>query len=177
MHRVPGGRGDQSDPLGYGRDRFLVRWIEESLPVQLFLQLLKGQSQLSDPIRLDRIAAQLVLSAGDIDRRLTGGNHLHPVPQLKPQKLGPALKHHTPQRALLILQRKIVVPFVGDRIVGHLALHRQLGHPPVPCQHAVHICPHLTGGQDCIRLSAHRAPSFCTALQVRMAAPMALSVE
>ena len=126
VYRRPRRGGDDGDAPGEFWQRFFVGGIEQPLPVQLVLQLFEGHIQVAHAVGGQAIAIQLVRAVPRVDADAAGGNDLHAVFRLEPQLHGRALEHHAPQRALAVLQRKVVVSGRVHLVVGHLAPQQQV---------------------------------------------------
>ena len=174
-HRRPCRRGDQGDAPGIGGQRPFVGLVEQALPQQLLLQLLKGYVQVPRSLRGQADAVQLILPVPWEHGDPPGGDDLHPVLRAEAQGGGVPPEHDAPQCPLAVLQRKIVVPGGIHLIVGQLPPHQQAGEEPVPVHPALDIAAYLGGTEDGLFSHASSPPS--RARRVRMATPMALSVE
>src|SRR5699024_3100685 len=118
-------------------------------------------------------AVQLVLPVPGEHRHPAGGNDLHAVLRPEPEGQGLPLEHDAADSPLPVLHGKIVVARAICFAVVYLSPNIQGGQFPVPVQQGFDILVDLGKRVN----GAHvRSPDF-TALQVRMAVPMALSVE
>ena len=126
MYRRTRRGGDDGDTPGEPGQRLLVGRVEQPLPVQLLLQLLKGHIQVAHAVGGQTAAIQLIRAVPRVDADAAGGDDLHPVLRLEPQLHGRALEHHAPQSALAVLQRKIVVAGGVYLVVGDLPPQQQV---------------------------------------------------
>ena len=169
-------RSHQSDAPRHPGQGLLVLLGKESLAQQSFFQLFKGYKQVPRTLWGEADAVHLVLPVPGKDGYPPGGDDLHPVLRTETQGGSIPPEHHAPQGPLPVFQGKVVVAGGIHLIVGQLPPHQQTGQKPVPVHKAFDILSHLTGGEDG-RFLSHWALSRSRARQVKMAVPMALSVE
>ena len=135
--------------------------------------------QISHPVGSQQIHIELITTVPGEYRHPAKGHHLHTVLRLKAQVLGRRTKHDTAEHPVGILQRKIVVARGVFFIVGNLAPN---GHTPqigVGIEAGFQILVELTDGQylGFHGKAAHPRRPLSSARWVKMATPMALSVE
>ncbi len=94
--------------------------VEQSLPVQLVLQLFKGHIQIPHAVRRQLGAVELIGPVPWEHADAAIGDDLHPVLRPEPQLHGAALEHDAPQSALPVLQGEVVMPGGVYLIVGQL---------------------------------------------------------
>ena len=169
--RSTGGGGDDGDGMRIFGDRLLVRRIKKALLGQLFLQLLERNVKIARAVGCERIAVELVRAVAREDRHTAGGNHLHPVFRPEAQALRARAEHDAAQRALRVLERKIMMAGRIDFIVAELAAHADIAEQLVAVEQKFDIFVDLRDGNDVL---LHHSPS-CRAVSTAM--PMALSVE
>ena len=174
-HRRPGRRGDEGDFPGKFGQRLFPGRVKESLPVELFLALLKGQMEVADAVGRQLAAIELVLPVPGEYRDAAVGDDLHAVLGAEAQvdRLPP--EEDAPDGSLRVLHGKIVVSRGVELIVGDLPPNKNAGQKLVAVQHALDILVDLGHGID--RRPAHGVSPPFRSRWARMATPMALSVE
>ena len=101
--------GDDGDAPGIWRQGFFMDLVKQALLPQLFLQLLKGHTQVAGALGRQAGAVQLIGAVAGIDADTAGGDDLHTVFRAEAQARGAAPEHNTLQTALAVLQRKVVM--------------------------------------------------------------------
>ena len=116
------GGGHDADGLRIRWQGLLVLRRKKSLLPQLFLQLLKGHIQIAHAVGLQGGAVELIRAVPREHAHPPHGDDLHAVLGLEAQPAGLGLKEDAANGAVLVLQRKIVVPAGGiELVVGYLA--------------------------------------------------------
>ena len=101
--------GDDGDAPGIWRQGLFMAFVKQALLPQLFLQLLKGHTQVAGALGRQAGTVQLVGAVAGIDADTAGGDDLHTVFRAEAQAHGTAPEHNTLQTALAVLQRKVVM--------------------------------------------------------------------
>ncbi|MPM90439.1 hypothetical protein SDC9_137560 [bioreactor metagenome] len=143
VNRRPGGGGDDGNSPGIAGQELFMRLVEQALLQKLCLELLKGHRQIANPVRRQAAAVELIGPVSWEDGNPPLGNGLHAVFRTKPQPLGLGPKHDAPQRAVLILQRKIVVSRGVDLVVGQFSPHQNILQNRLSVQQSFHIFVYL----------------------------------
>ena len=174
-HRRPRRRGDEGDPFGEPGNGLLVGLVEQPLPVQLLLELLKGDVQLPHPVGGELAAVELILAVPGEHGHPAEGHHLHAVLRPEPEAGGLPAEHDAPDGPLRVLEGEVVVAGGVALVVGDLPPHKKAGQSSVAIQQALDILVDLGDAVD--GRGVHASPSCSRARWARIAAPMALSVE
>jgi hypothetical protein len=125
-------RGDDPDAPREARQRTLALGREEALGGQLLLELLEGQLQRAQSLRLQQFHQQLVFAAGFVDIDAAARQHRQPVLRLEfPEAVGGAEGHALHLR-IAFLQGEVVVAARGQLEAGDLAGHRNIGETRRP---------------------------------------------
>lgn len=120
---APAGEVTMAMRRGYGGGVFYGS-RQTGPPSALFLQLLKGHTQVAGALGRQAGAVQLVGAVAGIDANTAGGDDLHTVFRAEAQARGAAPEHNALQTALAVLQRKVVMAGGVYLIVGELAPRR-----------------------------------------------------
>ena len=156
VHRRARRGGDDGDPSGEGRQRLLVRLIEEPFGIKALLELFKGHLEIADAVGHDRGAGELIRAVPGIDPETSAGKDAHPVFRTEAKLRRAASEHDAPQAALLILQGEIVVTRGVDLIVRQFPLHAEVPEAELGFQKVPDRFVHLADGQrETAVLSAH----------------------
>ena len=138
------GRGHHPDASGIGWDGLLILLRKQSLPVQLAVQLLKGDLQRSPAVRLHIIDIQLIASVPLVQRDRAAQNDRHAIFRLKQQVVCIAAEHDRPHRAVALLEGEITVPaaLVTDK-VGNFPTQQQIFEQGIAVEQAFDIAVEL----------------------------------
>ena len=138
MDRRPRRGRYHGDALRESGQRLLVGLIEKPLFIKLLLQLLKGQRQISRPLRGHGVAVKLIRAVPGKDADPARHQHLHAVFRTKPQTQSLSLEHDAPDGSGGVLQGKIVVPRGVHFIVGDLTADADAGQHGLVVQQELH---------------------------------------
>ena len=94
---------------------------KQTLGVQLLLELLESNVQITDTVRHQTSAVKLIRSVPRIGADFTESHNLHAVFRAEAEIFGRTGKQHTAQGTLAVLQCKIMMTGGIDLIVGYLA--------------------------------------------------------
>ena len=117
--------------------------IEKALPLQLRLELFKGQMQIPHPIGIHSGGIKLILPVpGKYRHPSENGDH-HTVlgPEPKGRRLPP--KHDTAKTARLVLQRKVMVARRIHLVIRQLSPDKKPGESHIGVQQALHMAVEL----------------------------------
>ncbi len=127
VHHVRDGRaarrGDDADAPRKARQRPLALGREQPLGGQLLLELLEGQLQRAQPLRLQQLHQQLVFAAGLVDVDAAARQHRQAVLRLEfPVAVGGA-EGHAAHLGVLLLQGEVVMAAGRQLQAGDFARH------------------------------------------------------
>ena len=125
-HRGAVERGDDADLARQRRQRTLAPWIEESLALQPFLQLIEGQLPRAQALRLQMLADDLILALRVVDGDAPARHHAEAVFDLEAQIADVRAEHHRFDLRAGVLQREVDVSGLGDEAVRDLTLDPDL---------------------------------------------------
>jgi len=107
--RRAGRRRDEADLLGEDRQRPLAPGIEEPLPTEPILELLEGELEGSDPLRLEDLNDELVLAPRGVDVEGAEGEDLEAIRRLEPEVAEARAEEHRLELRGLVLHGEIDV--------------------------------------------------------------------
>ena len=119
-------RRDDPDFSGQHRQRTLPARIEQPLLLQPFLQLVEGELEGAESLRLEMLADQLVLALRFVHRDAPARHDVQAIGRLELQVAECGPEDHTANLRRRILQREIQMPGVPEPAVGELALDPHL---------------------------------------------------
>ena len=156
---------------GYLGSGFFVRRVKQTLPGELFLQLLERDIQIARAVCRQRTAIELVRAVAR--KTVTRPYAITCIPFSGRKRRRWALERNMTHLSapLRILERKVMVAGGIDFIIADLAAHAEVCQQLVAVEQKFDILVDLRNSDDIL---FHHTPS-CRA--VRTAIPMALSVE
>src|SRR5262245_6395061 len=146
LDRRAGRRGADADLASESRQLALARLIEETLGREPGLELLEGELERAESLRLQQLHDQVILAPLRVDLDAAEGQDVQAVGGLEPNPTPPAPEERGAQLRVGVLQREVRVaraveakvgdlafdPHRGEALLDHLAQpRRQLGN----CQH------------------------------------------
>src|SRR5262249_55723449 len=120
------GRGDDADHARIGGERSLAPVVEETLCLELALELLEGQVQRAPAPGLPHPHPDLVLPARRVEVEAAESHHLHAVLELEAHAAPAAAEEDGGDLRALVLQGEV-------RVAG--AWHSQVGDLPLDPEH------------------------------------------
>src|SRR4029453_909128 len=120
-------RGDDADLPGKSRQLALARLIEEALGLQPGLELLEGELERAESLRLEQLHDQVILAPLRVDLDAAEGQDVQAVGGLEQTPPPPAPEERATQLRVGVLQREVRVARAVEAKVGNLALdpHRR----------------------------------------------------
>ena len=115
-------RGDDADLARQRRQRPLARGVEQPFGLQPLLQLIEGELQRAEPLRLEVLADELIFALGLVDRDAAARDDVQAVVRLELQVAQRRAEHHALDLRAGVLQREVQVAGVPDAAVRELAL-------------------------------------------------------
>jgi hypothetical protein len=114
-------RRDDADLARQRRQRALAPLVEQPLFGQARLQLLERQLPRAQPLGLELLADDLVLTLRVVDAHAAAGDDPEAVLRLELQVAQRRAEHHRLDLRLGVLQREVEMPGVPEPAVGDLA--------------------------------------------------------
>ena len=96
--------------------------VEQPFGLQPLLQLLEGELQRAEPVRLEVLADELILALRLVDAEPAARDDVQAVLRLELQVADRRAEHHRLDLRAAVLEREVHVPGVPDAAVRDLAL-------------------------------------------------------
>ena len=119
-------RRDDADLAGQRRQRPLARGVEKTLLLQPLLELIEGELQRAEPVRLQVLAHELILALRLVDRDASARDDAQAVGRLEFQISQRRTEDDATHLRTRILQREVQVPGVPHPAVRELAFDPDL---------------------------------------------------
>src|SRR2546425_533394 len=119
-------RCDDADFPGEHRQRTLPARIEQAIFLEPLLQLIEGQLERAETLRLEMLADELVLALRFVHRDAPARHDVQAIGRLELQVAQCGPENHAANLRRRILQREIQMPGVPEPAVGELALDPHL---------------------------------------------------
>ena len=122
------------------RQRALAVPVEKALGRQALLELVEGQLQRAESLRLEMLADDLILAFRVVHADPAARYHAQPVARRKPQGAQGRPEHPAPDLRAGVFQREVHVARIPDAAVRQLAFDPDLDEsilderPDLPCQ-------------------------------------------
>ena len=110
-----GGRGHDADHPRERGEGSLARLLEEPFRLQLALELLEGELERTQPLRLHHLDHELVLTPRRVHVEAAEGQHLHAVFQLEAHAAAPSPEQHGGDLGAFVLEGEVRVAGAGVR--------------------------------------------------------------
>src|SRR5262249_14167109 len=108
-------------------ERPLAPVVEEPFRLELSLELLEGELERAQALRLHHLHHELVLPPRRVEVEAAEGHHLHAVLELEAHAAAAAAEEHGGDLCSLVLQGEVRVPRSGHEQVGELPLDPKHG--------------------------------------------------
>ncbi len=122
-------RRHDPDLAGQRRERALSSLLEETLRLQLALQLLEGKLQRAAAVRIQVFAYELIFPFRLVHAQPAPRDDLQAVLDLEPEISVRGPEHHGLDLRAAVLEGEIDVPRVPDTAVGDLSFDPELPKP------------------------------------------------
>src|SRR5207245_8712112 len=125
QHVADGGagrRGDDADLPRKLRERPLAPGVEEALGLEPRLELLDGDLERAEPLRLHELDDHLVFPAGGVDLEAPERQHVQAVLGLEADAAQAVPEEHDADLGLVVFEREVRVAGAGDTEIADLAL-------------------------------------------------------
>ena len=114
-------RCDDADLAGQRRQRPLARGVEQPFCLQPLLQLIEGELQRAEPVRLQVLADELILALRLVHRDASARHDAQAVGRLELQIAQRGPENDAANLRAGVLQGEVQMPGVPDPAVGELA--------------------------------------------------------
>ena len=122
-----GGRGNDADAAGEGRQGALAGGVEEAFGEQAGLELLEGELEGAGAARLEGFGDELELAAGLVDGDAAADEDGEAVGGAKAKELGLAAEEDDGELGVGVLEGEVDVAGGGGAAVGDLAFDPEIG--------------------------------------------------
>ena len=119
-------RRDDADLARQGGQRPFARRVEQPFVLQALLQLIEGELQRAEPVRLQVLADELILALGLVDRHASARDDAQAVGRLELQIAQRGSENDRPDLRGAVLQREIQMSRVPHAAVRELAFDPDL---------------------------------------------------
>ena len=116
-------RRDDADLAGQRRQRPLARGVEQAFLLQPLLELIEGELQRAEPVRLHVLAHELILALRLVHRDASARHDAQAVGRLEFQIAQRGTEDDAPHLRAGVLQREVEMPGVPHPAVRELAFH------------------------------------------------------
>jgi hypothetical protein len=116
-----GGRGNEADVDGEGREGTLAGFVKEAFGGELLLELFEGKAECAIAERRDGIDDELHLTARFVDADAATGEDLEPILQIETEELGTGAEHDAGELSVSVFEGEVEMAAGRGATVGDFA--------------------------------------------------------